>query len=50
VATNISACSFVYAANAGATQQSGYIQMTMRLADHQENVVLVHGVHVENAP
>jgi MSHA biogenesis protein MshO len=50
VASNAQACTFVYQPNASATQQSGYLRMTMTLTDHAESVTLVHGIHVENAP
>lgn len=50
VATNVGACVFTYNPNAGATQQSGFLQMQLTLTSRGEDVTLLHGVHVENAP
>jgi len=50
VATNVRACQFIYNPNLGATQQSGFVEMTLTLGDANESVTLVHGVHVENTP
>lgn len=50
VASNVNGCVFTYNPNAGATQQSGLLQMQLTLATGGESVSLLHGVHVENAP
>jgi MSHA biogenesis protein MshO len=43
-------CSFLYKESQGATQQSGYLQLRLGLADGGEAARLTMGVHVENAP
>jgi len=50
LATRVSACTFVYRANQGATQQSGYLQMTLGLSDGGQRAALTLGAHVENIP
>jgi MSHA biogenesis protein MshO len=50
VATNVASSEFIYVPNKGATQQSGFLQMSLTLSDAGESITLVHGVHVENAP
>ena len=50
VAANVDGCAFVYDPNQGATEQSGFLQMQLRLAAQGESVTLLHGVHVENVP
>lgn len=52
VATGVESCTFVYDPNQGATQQSGFLQMWLTLANAQndDRVTLVQGVHVENVP
>ena len=44
------ACIFIYDANQGATQQSGFLWMRLQLARDGESVTLAHGVHVDNVP
>lgn len=50
LATGVSACTFVYRANQGATQQSGYLQMTLELTSGRQRAALTLGAHVENLP
>lgn len=52
VATDVVNCSFVYDPNQGATQQSGFVWMSLELgrAGSGENFTLNHGVHVDNVP
>jgi MSHA biogenesis protein MshO len=46
----VSDCSFLYRENQGATQQSGYLQLRLGLAEGGEAVRLTMGAHVENTP
>jgi MSHA biogenesis protein MshO len=48
--TKVSDCNILYNENEGATQQSGYLQLRLGLADGGEAAKLTMGVHVENAP
>jgi MSHA biogenesis protein MshO len=50
VATGVTACNFVYAANQGATQQSGFVQLQLTLSGKGESVPLTLGAHVDNTP
>lgn len=50
VATRVSNCSFMVYANAGATQNSGYVQLQLTLSDKGESVPLTVGVNVSNVP
>lgn len=50
VATDIASCAFVYDPNQGATQQSGFVWMQLKLSRSGESVTLAHGVHVDNVP
>ena len=50
LATKVRDCRFDYSPNQGATQQSGFVWMKLEIAEQKEPVVLVHGVHVDNAP
>ncbi|MES2126211.1 MAG: prepilin-type N-terminal cleavage/methylation domain-containing protein [Pseudomonadota bacterium] len=50
VATKIASCGFTYSANQGATQQSGYVEISLKLADHGESATLNFGAHVDNVP
>lgn len=50
MATHVRACSFEYAANQGATQQSGYLRLTLDLMHNHENTHLAVGAHVLNVP
>jgi MSHA biogenesis protein MshO len=46
----VSDCSFLYRESQGATQQSGYLQLRLGLAEGGEAVRLTMGAHVENTP
>jgi MSHA biogenesis protein MshO len=48
--TKVSDCNILYNENEGATQQSGYLQLRLGLADGGETAKLTMGAHVENAP
>lgn len=50
LATRVGDCAFVYNVNGGATQQSGYLQLRLGLADGGESATLTMGAHVENVP
>ncbi|WP_296952736.1 prepilin-type N-terminal cleavage/methylation domain-containing protein [uncultured Massilia sp.] len=50
VASKVAACTFIYRENENATQQSGYVQLTVDLADGGERTTLTMGAHVENVP
>jgi MSHA biogenesis protein MshO len=50
IATHVKSCSFEYAANQGATQQSGYLRLTIELARNHETTHLAVGAHVLNVP
>lgn len=50
LATKVSACTFIYSPNAGATQESGFLQAQITLSEEGESVSLSSGVHVENVP
>jgi MSHA biogenesis protein MshO len=50
VASKVASCSFVFHANAGATQDSGYVQMQLTLSDKGEAVPLTVGTYVSNVP
>jgi MSHA biogenesis protein MshO len=50
LATKVKSCRFDYSPNAGATQQSGFVWMTLEIAEQNEPVVMVHGTHVDNVP
>lgn len=50
VATKVAQCSFVYYANAGATQDSGFVQLQLTLSDKGEAVPLTVGAYVSNVP
>ena len=43
-------CSFVYNDTQGATQQSGFVSITLQLLDNDERVALTSGAHVSNVP
>lgn len=49
LADKVSACTFVYAANAG-TQQNGLVWMEISLTDDGESVNLAFAAHVSNVP
>jgi MSHA biogenesis protein MshO len=46
----VSDCGFLYHENQGATQQSGYLQQRLGLAEGGETARLTMGAHVENTP
>ncbi|KQV40140.1 prepilin-type N-terminal cleavage/methylation domain-containing protein [Massilia sp. Root335] len=48
--TKVSDCNILYHESEGATQQSGYLQLRLGLADGGEAARLTMGAHVENAP
>jgi MSHA biogenesis protein MshO len=50
LATNVSACSFIYNPNQGATQQSGFVWMQIELTSGGETIALAYGAHVSNVP
>ena len=50
VASRVAACSFIVHTNAGATQDSGYVQLQLTLSDKGEAVPLTIGAHVDNLP
>ena len=50
LATQVRSCTFIYDANQGATQQSGFVWMRIELSQANESVFLAYGVHVDNVP
>ena len=50
VATKVAQCRFVYDPSQGATQQSGFAQLQLTLAEGGETVTLTVGSQVENMP
>ena len=50
MATHVRACAFLYDPNQGATQQNGFVSMTLQLARDNETATLVVGAHVSNTP
>lgn len=50
VANHVSACSFHYDPNPGATQESGYVEVDLTITEANESVRLRFGVHVDNVP
>jgi len=50
LASKVARCAFVYSPNQGATQQSGFVQLQLTLADGGESVSLTLGAHVSNVP
>ncbi|RRS03092.1 prepilin-type N-terminal cleavage/methylation domain-containing protein [Aquabacterium soli] len=50
LARRLKSCTFVYDANAGATQQSGYIWLTLEVSRNHETASLAVGAHVMNTP
>ena len=50
VATGVTACNFVFSANQGASQQSGFVQLQLTLNGKGESVPLTLGAHVDNTP
>lgn len=50
VATQVSACSFVYNSSTGSTQQNGLVSMMLEVAEAGERVSLSYAAHVDNVP
>lgn len=50
VASKVADCSFIYRENSSATEQSGYVQVRLGLADGGETSTITMGAHVENVP
>lgn len=50
LATGVRSCRFLYDANQGATQQSGFISLQVELTRGHETASLVMGGHVSNVP
>lgn len=48
--TGIRSCRFLFDANQGATQQSGFISLQIEMTRNNETASLVVGAHVANAP
>jgi len=50
LATKVEKCVFSYSPNGGPTQESGFAQLQLTLADKGEAVTLTLGAHVDNVP
>jgi MSHA biogenesis protein MshO len=50
LATGLRSCRFLYTANQGATQQSGFISVQLEFTRNHETASLVFGAHVDNMP
>ena len=50
LATGLKSCRFLYNANQGATQQSGFLSIQIELTRNNETASLVLGAHVDNMP
>ncbi len=50
LATGVRSCRFLYDANQGATQQSGFVSLQIELTRSNETASLVLGAHVSNVP
>lgn len=50
LASKVESCSFIYDPNHGATQQSGFIEVQIKVTEHDESVSLIYGAHVDNVP
>ena len=50
LATGLKSCRFLYNANQGATQQSGFLSIQIELTRNNETASLVMGAHVNNMP
>lgn len=50
VVRNVRSCRFLYTANQGATQQSGFISLQLELTRGRESASLLMGAHVVNQP
>jgi len=50
LADRVAHCAFQYSAGQGSTQESGFVQLQLTLADKGESVPLIIGAHVDNLP
>ena len=50
LATGLRSCRFLYTANQGATQQSGFVSVQLEFTRSSETASLVFGAHVANTP
>ena len=50
LANGLRSCRFLYAANQGATQQSGFVSVQLEFTRNSETASLVFGAHVDNTP
>lgn len=50
LASNVSACTFVYSSNPSATQEAGFVSMWLELTSGGETMALSSGAHVSNVP
>jgi MSHA biogenesis protein MshO len=50
LASGVTGCQFVYSANQGATQESGFVRLHLTLSGKEESVSLTLGAHVDNVP
>lgn len=50
LASNVSACSFIYSSNPSATQGAGFVSMRIELSSGGETMALSSGAHVSNVP
>ncbi len=50
LAARVATCNFSFIPNQGATQQSGFLEVQLGLADGDETATINFGVHVDNAP
>lgn len=50
LADKVSACSFLYEPNQGATQEAGFVQARLTITERGESASLVLGAHVDNVP
>ena len=50
LATGVRSCRFLYSANQGATQQSGFVSLQIELTRSNETASLLLGAHVSNVP
>lgn len=50
VADRVAHCAFLYSPGQGLSQEGGYVQLQLTLADKGESVPLIIGAHVDNLP
>ncbi|CAN7384511.1 prepilin-type N-terminal cleavage/methylation domain-containing protein [Pseudoduganella sp. LjRoot289] len=50
LATHVEQCTFTYNPNPGAAQDAGYVQVQIKLTDHNESVRIQFGTHADNVP